>query len=418
MSRAEDVTHVLVGFGKGIAAALDLLLPTGSVLLVEEDDVVAARNIEARLPALPCVREIRRAPIHDEHDLRAVVVGIPRPPRVRAVIPATEYAVVAAAALAEAWGLPGAGVRAASVLRDKIELRRIADSAGLPQPRWQEAYGPGDVAAFRARHGGECVLKPANRQASLGVRLLSAEDPEDLAWTRTTQVEEPKMRARRPLRERYLVEERLRGPEVSTECLVSDGEPTFLNITAKSLHPGPYPVEIGHTVPAEVDGDVTESLAHAVRALIAATGFRCGVLHAEWKLLDGSKPRLVECAGRLPGDSINDLIDLAYGGSIVADLTAILEGRRPVRSPRAGRGAAIRFLTAPPGVVRSVLGVETAQRQDGVHEVEVDVGPGTTVEPVTSSWDRAGHVVAVGPTTRAAEQRAITASGEIVFETA
>jgi biotin carboxylase len=418
MSQAEDVTHVLVGFGKGITAALDLLLPVGSVLLVEEDDVVVARNIEARLSALRCVRAITRAPIHDEHDLRAVVAGIPRPPQVRAVIPATEYAVVAAAALAEAWGLPGAGVTAASVLRNKIELRTVADSAGLPQPRWQEAYCPGDVAAFRARHGSECVLKPASRQASLGVQLLGAEDPEDLAWTRTTQVEEPKMRTRRPLRERYLVEERLRGPEVSTECLVSDGAPTFLNITAKSVRPGPHPVEIGHTVPAPVDGEVAESLDRAVRALIAATGFRSGFLHAEWMLPDGSTPRLVECAGRLPGDSITDLIDLAYGGSIVADLTAVLEGRRPARSPRARRGAAIRFLTAAPGVVRSVLGVETAKHQDGVHEVEVDVGPGTTVGPVTSSWDRAGHVVAVGPTARAAEHRAVTASGEIVFEIA
>ncbi|MBT3112782.1 hypothetical protein KMB26_27305 [Streptomyces sp. CYG20] len=46
----------------------------------------------------------------------------------------------------------------------------------VPQPAFTEATGPADVDALRARHGGRCVLKPANRQASLGVVLM---DPGD-----------------------------------------------------------------------------------------------------------------------------------------------------------------------------------------------------------------------------------------------
>lgn len=417
----DGVTHVLVGYSAQLMAEVDRLLPPGSVLVVEEPHVIRARDVHTAAAGHRCVAGVLAAPTQDEVRAGELASLVPRQPGVRAVMPAVEYGVVAAAALAAAWGLPGAGTEAARLLRDKLALRRAAARRDVPQPAFTEATGPADVDALRARHGGRCVLKPANRQASLGVVLMDPGDDTAEAWRHTVAADEPRLRVHYADTARYLVEERLDGPEVSVEALVHEGVVGFLNVTAKQVLPGPYPVELGHTVPAPEDGPggaAREALAHATAELVAAVGFSTGVLHAEWVLSDG-RPHLIECAGRLPGDHIPDLVDLAYGGEgLLAGLLALLSGDGP-RPPRpAAQGAAIRFLptpTAPGAVVRSVSGVTDAEALDGVQRVAVALREGTGIGPVTNSWQRAGHVLATGTTPQEAARTAERAAAAVRF---
>ncbi|MCX4628622.1 acyl-CoA dehydrogenase family protein [Streptomyces sp. NBC_01443] len=410
------VTHVLVGFSAGLLADLDRLLPARSVLVLEEPAVIAARNAGELAARYGCVAELRPAPTQDEERPERLVAAVPRPPALRAVIPAVEYGVVGAAALAEAWDVPGAGTAAARVMRDKALLRGTAGPGGVDQPDWAPAEGPDDVQRFRARHGGSCVLKPANRQASLGVQLLGPADDIHEAWAGTTAADEPKLRVGYSGAARYLVEERLHGPEVSVELLVVDGRPGFVNVTAKSVQDSRHPVETGHVVPAGLPAGTVAALESAMAALVRATGFRSGVLHAEWILHQG-RPHLVECAGRLPGDSIDTLIDLAYGGSILGGLLAVLEGRGAPAPRPATAGAAIRFLSAPAGTVTSVDGEEEARTAPGVHTLHVSAVPGTTTRAATSSWERAGFVVATGRDGAEAAANAAHAAGRVAIRT-
>ncbi len=246
----DGVTHVLVGYSAQLMAEVDRLLPPGSVLVVEEPHVIRARDVRTAAAGHRCVAGVLAAPTQDEARAGELASLVPRPPGVRAVMPAVEYGVVAAAALAAAWGLPGAGTEAARLLRDKLALRRAAARRDVPQPAFTEATEPADVDALRARHGGRCVLKPANRQASLGVVLMDPGDDTAEAWRHTVAADEPRLRVHYADTARYLVEERLDGPEVSVEALVHEGVVGFLNVTAKQVLPGPYPVELGHTVPA------------------------------------------------------------------------------------------------------------------------------------------------------------------------
>ena len=409
-------THALAGFSKGLIADLDRLLPAGSVVVLEEADVIEARDVRRRLTPFRCVASLLAVPIHDEADTTGLLRAMGERGDIRVVVPAVEYGVVAAAALAEAWRLRGAGVRAARILRDKAALRQHADAVGLPQPRWQVAAGPADVAAFQASHG-RCVLKPTGRQASLGVRVLSGYDDVAAAWSQTVSVEETRMRARRAPPVGHLVEEHLEGPEISVECLVDGGAVRFANVTAKLVHNGPWPVELGHVVPAALPASVTARVVELTTRLAVTVGFDTGVLHAEWILVDGAGPHLVECAARLPGDSIDELIDLAYGGSIAADLVGLLGGAGVAGRGAPSRSAAIRFLTCPPGVVADLRGVELAERSEGVHQVAVTAAVGSTVPPLTSSWDRIGHVIATGPTGPDAEGRAARAAALIAVST-
>ncbi|WP_458091212.1 ATP-grasp domain-containing protein [Streptomyces malaysiensis] len=404
--KVPDARVVMAGYSAGLLSDLDGLLPPRSVLVLEEPEIIRVRRVHERAADFACLAGVLPAATQDEDGAVPMAAGMPRPEGVRAVIPGVEYGVVAAAALAAEWGLPGAGLPAARILRDKLALRDAAAAADIPQPAWRPAYGAGDVAAFRAAHGGACVLKPANRQASLGVQLLGPDDDIGAAWARTATADEPTLRAAHAIPGRYLVEQRLTGPEVSVETLVREGVPVFFNITAKSVQPGRHPVELGHVVPADLPPQTGDALHAAMSSLIKATGFECGILHGEWILVDGVSPHLVECAGRGPGDSIDTLIDLAHGGSLLERMLTLLQGETPALPQAPVRAAAIRFLTAPHGRVRDVTGTERAAELPGVLEVRVAVAKDGNVAAVTNSWERPGHVVATGATAQEAAETA------------
>jgi len=410
------VTHVLVGYSPVMLGKLDALLPERSVLVLEEPAVIEARGITEAITRNPSVALLLPVPSQDEENPHRAVEAVPRPPKVRVVVPVVEYGVVVAAALAEAWGLPGAGPKAARVLRDKSLLRRTAEGTTIAQPAWALVEGPQEVERFRSAHGGECVLKPANRQASLGVQLLGPQDDVRAAWAHTTDADEATLRAQYPGTARFLAEQRLHGPEVSAEVLVHEGIVGFTNITAKSVQDSRHPVEVGHALPADLPPETVSALHGSIRALVAATGFGSGVLHSEWILVDG-QPHLVECAGRLPGGAITVLIDLAYDTHILKLLLGVLEGTGPAEQLPCVTGAAVRFLVAPAGLVEETAGVDEARNSDGVYEVHLGTAPGDTVRPTTSSWERAGYVIATGADAAAAARRAGHAAAKITIRT-
>lgn len=401
-----DSRYVMVGFGATLLGELDDILPAQSVVVLEDPDVIRGRNVRERIRANTCVADLVELPVQVEHDeVAAVVERVQRPDRVRAVLPGLEYGTVLAAALAEAWGLPGATPDAARSLRDKHLLRRRAAAAGIRQPEWELVDDARGLAAFGARHPDGFVVKPTVFQASVGVEILFEGDDVDAAWARASAARERGFRAPTATQPRFLAERRLVGPELSVEAFVSAGNVGFANVTQKRVthvSRSRHPVEAGHLVPAPVPDALRERLVAATARLVAAIGFQDGVVHAEWIVEDG-EPSLVECAGRSPGDLIPHLIDRAYGTRFAAALVAVLSGGELEIGP-AVRGSAITFLQSSPGVLTSLAGVDEARAVPGVVDLHLDVAVGDRLSEVVSSWQRIGYVVAVADTVAQAER--------------
>ncbi|WP_406202264.1 ATP-grasp domain-containing protein [Kitasatospora sp. NBC_01560] len=411
-----DAQVVFVGYNAAYLRAIDGKVPSGSVVVIEEPDIIRKRNLYDAPAGFDCLDRIVPAGYQQSTEALDLAVELASARPVAAVVPGLEYAVPATAALAAKLGLPGATESAAQALRDKVRLREVAGAGGVRNPRWREVFGPEDILDFAG--DGPVVVKPANRQASVGVQLLDSVDADSaaLAWERTSGAAEYEQVPDRELAWRFLAEERLQGPEFSVEALVRDGEVIFENVTAKTVIAGPYPVELGHLLPAPLDQDTRAAFQDAIRKLVSATGFETGILHAEWILTDAG-PTLVECAGRCPGDYLIDLVDLAYDTRIRLTLIDLLAGR-PVELPSsAQRTSAIRFLAAEAGTVTEVAGVDTAAALPGVHAAEVDVTVGQEVRVWASSWDRAGHVIATGPDADSTRQRVLDADAAIRITT-
>jgi biotin carboxylase len=414
-----QVTHVIAGFSAALLPAIDRNFSDGQVLFVEEPAVVRSRNAAATCARHPAVAGILELPSQDEVNAAQLPRMIARPPQLKAVLPGVEYGVQAAATLGNAWCVPGAGLRAARALRDKAELRQVAREAGIPQPEWAVIDGPAAIAGFRELHGGVCVIKPADRQGSLGVALLGPSDDLHRAWDDMLAIKEPGgLRAREQSRQsRYLAEELISGTEVSVQSLVSAGHLIFSNTTIKDVLPGRHPVELGHTLPAPIPDDMADEVIGYTDRLIRRAGFGYGVIHSEW-IIDDRTPKLIECAARVPGDSITTLIDFAYGWRFIDAALKVMEGARGLHPPPPLLGASVRFLTAPPGIVREINGIQQAWDMDDVVNVEITTADGDPVRPTQSSLDRVGYVIAVAATAAEARESAARAAAAIEVVTA
>ncbi|MER7889545.1 ATP-grasp domain-containing protein [Micromonospora sp. NPDC094482] len=386
---------IIIGTSHGMLRSFAEDLPADSVVLIDEPDVIRRRDVERLAGQLPFVSRVVPAEYQTGFDAAALLAREPGLAAARLVMPGMEYAVGAAARLADALGLPGAGGTAADVFCDKHQLRLLAAEAGLANPAFELVDGPAQAAAFARRHGGRCVLKPTRRSGSLGVQILT--DPEQVAdaWADTAAAEAPPEATDRGVPTAVLVEQVLDGREHSVELLVADGEVIFSNVTDKRVQPGRRPVETGHTVPSALPDGVRRELLDAAARLARAAGFRTGVLHSEWIIADGV-PTLVECAARLPGDMITALISIAYECGFIEAYLRTLRGERPVLPARPTGAAAVEFLLAPPGTVTAVDGLRAARRVSGVLGVQLDVAVGATVGEVTCSLARSGHVLAWG----------------------
>lgn len=385
------VETVMVGYSSTLVKTLGAEVPAGSILIIDEPEVIENRDVLARVKNSSAIADVVALPIHREHDA-SEYAALPRPQNVTSVVAPTDYGVVWGARLADEWGLPGQGLGAARALRSKAILRARMDGV-VVQPKWAVADSLGTVQSFAVDHPAGIVLKPSNLQGSVGVHVLGPGSDLADAWDATTRAAEPKYRASSATPPQYLVEEFVTGAEVSVETLVRGKQIIFTNVTAKRVLAGLRPVEVGHVVPApSIPVAVQESLEESVRLLVLALKFDTGVLHSEWILHDGV-PVLVESAGRLPGDGIDSLISLAYGFDFVKAWLLLLRGEAPVLPQKATRVAVTLLDSVSLSAEAAAAAEAQLARISGI--TTAHISPQETDDIVDSSG-RNVHLIAVG----------------------
>jgi S-sulfo-L-cysteine synthase (3-phospho-L-serine-dependent) len=325
-----------------------------------------------------------------------------------------EYHIAVAAQVANRLGYPGPAPEAVRIARNKDEMRRRCQQAGLAVPRFAVVTDEDGARSALDRVGLPAVVKPADESGSIDVmRCLDAADV--VAAFRAIRATPVNYRGQRrsPL---VLVEEYVGGPELSVETLSWDGRASVLGVTDKQLGGGCRFVEMGHAFPSGLDQSTVDTCARLATDALTAIGLDLGPAHVEIKIgPDG--PRLIEINARAGGDRIPDLIELTTGLSVLRQTLDLYLGRRPPPPAAPVGGAAIRFARAEPGVVRRIAGVELARRVPGVVDVGLEVGVGRTVRPLGDAHDRVAYALARGDTTYQACRSAEVALDQLQVDT-
>jgi biotin carboxylase len=271
-------------------------------------------------------------------------------------------------------GLPHMSPAAVRNCRDKLTTRRLLRSAGLPAVRFAQVSSLEQALRAAEGIGYPVVLKPRSLAASMGV--VVARDPRELRSFYHHAVD-----AAYPGLERLdglLLEEFLDGPEISVDSVVGDGDVRVVNVARKRLGFHPFFEEVGHLVAPWHDEPWTGDLTALMTGTHQALDVQTGVTHAEVRLTP-SGPRLVELNGRLGGDFIPYLGQLATGVDLTAAAADLALGRVPDTRATRDECAEVRFLYPPhDGVVRS-LDVSAAAGVAGVKQVVALTAPGATL---------------------------------------
>ncbi len=363
-----------------------------------------------RNPDAPGLAEADIAKIVDFADVDAVLRATSRLKIDGVLTVSADRAVPVVAAVAAARGLPGIGLETAHLLTNKIAMRRRLAERGVPQPRFAAVRTISETRRAADEVGFPAVLKPADSGGQRGVfRVESLDDVhahlhEALAASPTGEA---------------ILEEFVDGTELNG-MLVARGDEVIPLTLSDRLRPPGIGFGVGwiHVYPSTIPDAQLEEAERVAAHTVHALGLRNAIAFPQVIAHPDGRVVVVECAARIPGGQMADLVRWAVGVDLVdVQLRLALGDEVPddVVRPRFSRPVAIRFLTAQPGPLPTgrvvhIGPLDKVLAFPGVVQADVYLQVGETIRPVRLDGDRRGYVIAVGDTNLQALERAEAAS--------
>jgi biotin carboxylase len=321
-----------------------------------------------------------------------------------------DRAVPVVAAVAEALGLPGIGVETAHLMTHKVAMRRRLADAGVPQPRFAAIRMLSERRRAAAEVGFPAVLKPADSGGQRAVFRVESVDDID-AHLHEALTASPTGEA--------ILEQFVEGTEMNGIVIARDGEAVPLTLSDRLRPPGAgFGVGWIHVYPAAVYGYQLEEAERVAAHTVRALGMRTGIAFPQLIATPDGRVMVVECAARIPGGQMADLVRHAVGVDLVeVQLRMALGEELPdeLVLPHFRQPLAIRFLTAEPGPlqagkVKRIGALDAVLASPGVVQADTYLQVGETIRPVRVDGDRRGYVIAIADTNLDALDRAEAAA--------
>ena len=363
-----------------------------------------------RNPEAPGLKEADLAKVVDFSDPAAVIRATARVKVDGVLTVSADRAVPVVAAVAEARGLPGIGMATAHLMTHKVAMRRRLGDSGVPQPRFAACRTLAESRRAAAQVGFPAVLKPADSGGQRGVFRVESIDEVD-AHLHEALVASPTGEA--------ILEEFVDGVEMNGIVIARDGHAVVLTLSDRLRPPGQgFGVGWIHVYPASVYADQLVESERVALHTVHALGLQTGIAFPQLIATNDGRALVVECAARIPGGQMADLVRHAVGVDLVdLQIRMALGEDLPdeLVLPRFRQPLAIRFLTAAPGPlptgrVTEIGSLEKVLAFPGVVQAETYLTVGETIRPVRLDGDRRGYVIAVGETSLEALERAEAAA--------
>jgi biotin carboxylase len=365
------------------AGALD-----AEVIVASEEDMVLADQIGDDFLRIDCSRP-------EESARRIVELGDRQP--LDAIVPVDDQGVLIAALAAEQLGLSHNPPAAVAATRNKIMLRRALAASEVPQPAFELAGVPDDVAGLAEVIGYPVVLKPLSMSASRGVIRADNADQARAAAERIRRI--LAVAGHNP-GEPILIEQYIPGIEMAVEGLLRDGDLEVLAFFDKpDPLEGPTFEETIFVTPSRLHPEMLEEVERVCARAVEAIGLREGPVHAEVRI-DGSRVVFLEAAARSIGGLCGRSLRFGLlGTSLEVVLLRHALGRPLRRVRREDPAAGVMMLPIPrAGILQAVDGTDQALEVPGVEQIDITVPVGRRVQPLPEADRYLGFLFARDPT--------------------
>ena len=361
-------------------------------------------------PDAPGLKEADIAKVVDFSDTGAVLKATARINIDGVLTVSADRAVPVVAAIAEARGLPGIGVETAHLMTHKVAMRRRFADAGVPQPRFSAVRTIGETRRAADEVGFPAVLKPADSGGQRGVfRVESLDDVQ--RHLHEALIASPTGEA--------ILEQFIEGTEMNGIVIARGDEAIPLTLSDR-LRPQGIGFGVGwiHVYPATIFGAQLEESERVATHTVHALGLENAIAFPQLIAAPDGSVQVVECAARIPGGQMADLVRWAVGVDLVdVQLRLALGEELPdeLVHPRFKQPLAIRFLTAQPGPlptgrVKRIGPLDKVLAFPGVVQADVYLQEGEVIRPVRLDGDRRGYVIATADTNLEALERAEAAA--------
>lgn len=298
---------------------------------------------------------------------------------------ATDMPMRSIAAACEALKLPGISMETAIKATDKGEMIKAFEAHGVEHPWYYIAADRNAFEQAACKVTFPCIMKPTDNSGSRGVVLCH--DKEELLKAYEYSHEESRGGS-------VILEEYMKGPEVSVEVICLDGIPHVLQVTDKLTTGAPHFVEMGHSQPSQLDEIMLDRIRDLASRAVMAVGIQNGPAHVEI-ILTAHGPKMVELGARMGGDCITThLVPLSTGIDMVRATIELSCGLVPDIKPKFKAASAIRYFDVPYGSIHCITGAELAGQLPGIREISFVKTVGDKVGEITSSAERVGFVIA------------------------
>lgn len=269
-----------------------------------------------------------------------------------------EAAMLLAAELREALGVPGMGVAATRPFRDKEEMKQMLDAAGIRTPRHFPATTVAGCWEAAERIGFPVILKPIAGAGSADTYRVDDSDGLRDALPRLAHV---------PM---VSVEEFIDGEEYTFDTVTVDGRIAYYNVAW--YRPRPLVARSNEWISPQVIAlrDVDDArLAAGVRMgndVIKTLGFRTGFTHMEWYRKADGEVVFGEIGARPPGAFQVDQMKYACDFDIHREWArAVTAGRFAADVERKYNVATIYKRAQGVGRIRAIEGLDEINRKYG-----------------------------------------------------
>jgi biotin carboxylase len=363
-----------------------------------------------RNPDAPGLKEADIAKVVDFADVDAVLKETARLKLDGVLTVSADRAVPVVAAIAEARGLPGIGVETAHLLTHKVAMRRRLADAGVPQPRFAAIRSLSERRRAADEVGFPAVLKPADSGGQRGLFRVESVDDID-AHLHEALSASPTGEA--------ILEEYIEGTEMNGIVIARRDDAIPLTLSDRLRPPGVgFGVGWIHVYPATTFGAQLEESERVAVHTVHALGLHNAIAFPQLIASPDGSVQVVECAARIPGGQMADLVRFAVGVDLVdVQIRMALGEELPdeLVHARFKQPLAIRFFTAEPGPlptgrVKRIGPLDKVLAFPGVVQADVYLQVGETIRPVRLDGDRRGYVIATADTNLEALDRAEAAS--------
>ena len=336
------------------------------------------------------------------------------------VLTFSESGVLTVAAVAEALGLPGVGLDAARISRNKLLMREAQLRGGAPVPRFRLTPDVSAALAAADEFGYPIILKPTLGAASNFVFRIDGPDElrarfpqalEGMAGMSWFQMEADGLDLG-PYG--LLVESFLDGRELQIEALAWDDEVYLGGIVDRITVEGSTFDDDAHRAPTTLDAGELAAVHEVVTTAAHAQGLRRSVMHAEVRFHQG-RPHLLEIAVRPGGGGLDYFARLSAGYCPIRAAMAVAAGTKPdVHHYRpTGVHLAGTCLIGGPGRVEEITVPPAVAGSDRVFFLKITAKPGDVIRRPPDGNNILGFLCTSGSTFDEAIRTAYEFAGQI-----